>query len=162
MDWTIKTECIHFEEQEVKRLLENLVPNYSFKINQLVFYPYFFFEYLLKKKKRLSKGEKIGCTVDAINGMGALTDTWPNYEYQQTYSEQSIMPGNLNKKKAKKVSEEFLYNSILYKRKFLLMPELRVTKQEEFYRPYWIVESDNSKNQFSLIVDAVTSRYHPV
>lgn len=162
MDWNIKTECIHFEAQEVKKLLEKLVPNFSFTVHQLVFYPYFFFEYILEKKRSLSKGEKIGCTIDAINGIGALTDTWPNYEHQQTYSEQSMLPGKLSKNKAKKLSEEFLYNSVLHKRKFLLLPEIRLIKQEEFYRPYWIVDSDRGKNQFSLIVDAVTSRYHPV
>lgn len=162
MDWTIKTERINFKEEEVKRLLEKLESNFSFKIEQLVFYPYFFFEYSLAKKKRASQKEKVGCTIDAINGIGALTDTWPDYGYQQEHYEQSVMPGKLSEVEAKQISEKFLYNTILHKRKFLSLPELKLTQQEAFHRPYWIVDSDNSKKQFSLIVDAVTSRYHPI
>jgi hypothetical protein len=164
MNETIKAEGIGFDNHEIKILLERMDCERSFKVDQLVFYPYFFFEYTLERKSFFHPiGGTVGCTIDGINGVGALIDTFPDLN-EQAISNQNIIQRELNLVKAKEKAEEFLYDSISYKMKILSMPKLKVAKQEVFYRPYWVAQGGgvHSSNQFLLTVDAVTGKYHPL
>lgn len=161
MDQMIKVECINIDRHETKMLLKRMDSNISFQSSRLVYYPYFFFEYMIEKT-RFSNKEKAGCTIDSLNGLGALTDTWPNCREEQVKIEQSIIPAKLNDEEARHTSEKFLSDTILRKRKVLSMPRLRLTGQVNFYRPYWVVECESRESLFTLVVDAVSGRYHPL
>ena len=69
----------------------------------------------------------------------------------------------LKKSEAMKIAEQFLFESIYSRMKILKMPTLKLQRQEEFYRPYWIVKGIKEKRApFYLTVDAVTGKYHPI
>ncbi|ASK62447.1 hypothetical protein CFK37_09930 [Virgibacillus phasianinus] len=163
MNELVKAEAIGFSNQEIKVYLERMDTNRSFKVNQLVFYPYFFFEYELESKSFFHPiGGAVGCTVDGVNGVGAVIDISPEFKEQEITAEKLIQK-ELDTMEAKGIAEKFLYNSISYKMKVLSMPRMKLIKQEVFYRPYWIAEGGTySSNQFLLTVDAVTGKYHPL
>lgn len=163
MNETVKAEAIGFDNHEIKIYLEKMDTERSFKVDQLVFYPYFFFEYALERKSFFHPlGGAVGCTIDAINGVGAVIDTSPNFK-EKALTTKNIIQKKLDSLEAKEIAEKFLCDSISYKMKILSMPKLKLIKQEVIYRPYWIAEGGAcSSNQFLLTVDAVTGKYHPL
>lgn len=163
MNETVKAEAIGFNNNEIKIYLERMDTERSFKVDQLVFYPYFFFEYALERKSFFHPlGGAVGCTIDAINGVGAIIDTSPDSK-EQIISNKNIIKKKLDSTVAMGIAEKFLYNSISYKMKVLSMPRLELIQQEVFYRPYWIAEGGAyTSDQFLLTVDAVTGKYHPL
>ncbi|WP_404455031.1 hypothetical protein LG329_06750 [Virgibacillus necropolis] len=163
MNEVIKAEEINFNNNEIKIYLEKMDTKNTFKVDQLVFYPYFFFEYSLDRKSFFHPiGGTVGCSIDGINGVGSIIDKVPHFSKQEV-STQNIIQKKLNTLDAEVIAEPFLYDSISYKMKILSMPKLNISKQEVFYRPYWIAKGGTHKsNQFLLTVDAVTGKYHPL
>ncbi|WP_085523170.1 hypothetical protein [Tuberibacillus sp. Marseille-P3662] len=163
MNETIKTQNVGFNSHEIKGSLEKMDAGMKVAVDQLVFYPYFFFEYSLERKSFLHpNGGTVGCTIDALNGAGSLIDMSPVLN-EQSVSDDNIIQRKLDSAKAKEIAETFLYDSISYKMKILSMPNLKLSKQEIFFRPYWIVEGVvQSANRFCLTVDSITGKYHPL
>lgn len=162
MEEVISTEEINFSNDEIKTYLERMDTKNSFKVDQLVFYPYFFFEYDVDKKSFFHPIGTMGCAVDGINGVSAIIDKMPDFS-EKTIPSRDIIQNKLSLMKAKAIAEPFLYDSISYKMKVLSMPAINLSKQEIFYRPYWIAEGGMYvSNSFSLTVDAVTGKYHPL
>lgn len=163
MNETIKTQDVGFNSREIKGILEKMDAGMKVVVDQLVFYPYFFFEYSLERKSFIHpNGGSVGCTIDALNGAGSLIDMSPVLN-EQAISNVNIIQRKLNSTEAKDIAENFLYDSISYKMKILSMPKLKLSKQEIFFRPYWIVQGAvQSSNRFYLTVDSVTGKYHPL
>lgn len=163
MNEEIYAEEIGFHNYEIKTFLDRMDTKGSFKVEQLVYYPYFFFEYSMEKKSfpRLTGG-MVGCTVDGINGIGSLIDGSPKFRKKEI-SHQNIIQKKLSSLEVSDISKDFLYDSISYKLKVFTMPRLTLTKREVFYRPYWIAEGrEYASDKFLLTVDAVTGKYHPL
>lgn len=162
MTETVKAQNVNFDKNEIRIMLERLEPGIPFKVIQLVYYPYFFFEYVLERKKLLYpiRGTT-GCTVDAIDGVGSLIDNVPDLRHQELAKENMIQP-KLTLEKGEAYAEKFLYEMISLKLKVLSMPKLEPINKEMFFRPYWIVYGDIDSTQFSLAVDAVSAKYHPL
>lgn len=160
----IKAETIHFQSDEIKAFLENMDGyDKSVRVNQLVYYPYIFFEYsLIRQSFFQPMGQAVGCTVDGINKIGALIDTSPRF-LEQEVDPHWIIPKKIEMEEAEILAKSFLYESISSRKKILSLPKLILTKQELFYRPYWVAEGRlHSKKKYRLTVDAVTGKYHPI
>ncbi|WP_077328752.1 hypothetical protein [Virgibacillus siamensis] len=159
----INAEEVGFNNHEIKNYLDKMDSKGSFIVDQLVYYPYFFFEYTLERKSfPRPTGAMVGCTVDGINGIGSLIDGSPKFKKKQI-DPQNIIQKKLGSFEVSEISKDFLYDSISYKLKVLSMPKLTLTKKEVFYRPYWIAEGrKHSSDRFLLTVDAVTGKYHPL
>ncbi|MCP8615631.1 hypothetical protein [Salirhabdus salicampi] len=161
---TIITNKIEFQKKEIKTLLDQLDPKISFQVDRLVYYPYYFFEYSVKQHKFLrfmNRNGNIGCTIDSLSGTGALIDATPQFNRYEA-SEDELISSKLDVITAQKEAEKYIYRSISLKMKILQMPEMQLTKQELFYRPYWIASSKTSDRSFSLAIDAISGKYHPL
>ncbi|GGB40853.1 hypothetical protein F3157_18150 [Virgibacillus dakarensis] len=159
----INAEQPGFRQEEVKKRLEKLDPETTYKVQRLVFYPYMIFEYVIDRRNFFHplKGH-VGCTIDGVNKVGALADTFPQLMKQEVSDRDFIQP-DLTLADAKERAEDFLYHSLSSKKKILTIPKLTLTKQEIFYRPYWIVEGIlNLPNHFFITVDAVSGKFHPL
>src|SRR5699024_864667 len=164
MNKIIYSENVRFDHHELKLVFEKTDTNNLFHVNQLVFYPYYYFEYKLERKSLFHpKGGMIGCTIDGINGIGAIVNTFPCFEKQAIQTD-AIIPGKIKSADAKVIAKKFVYDTISYKMKVFSPPPIILTMKEIFYRPYWIVEGGDIylENKFMLTVDAVTGKYHPL
>lgn len=160
----VQYENIAFDHNEIKHIFEKTDSDKSFRVNQLVFYPYYYFEYKLTRKSLFHpNGGVIGCAVDGVNGTGAIANTFPRLQSQEIQT-QTMITEELNLSDAKTTAKKFVYDSISYKMKVFSAPPVNLTKEEKFYRPYWIIEGGDrySQNKFMLTVDAVTGKYHPL
>lgn len=159
----IQAETFFYERQEIKHLFEKMDPESAYTVQRHIYYPYLFFEYMLKRKSFFHPLEgNIGCTVDGVNKIGALLDTFPRLE-KKTVSRQAVIECKMELTDAKPIAESFLLNHIVNKKKILSVPKLQLTKQLLFYRPYWIVEGRRKTSRpFLLMVDAVSGKYHPL
>ncbi len=160
---TILVEKINFEKDETKRLLEKLDSESTYKVQHCIYYPYLFFEYSVQKKNFFDPIEgKLGCTIDGVNKIGALIDTYPLLD-EKKIADGQIVNCTLSLPDAEAIAKKFLLDSILRKRKVFTIPKLKMTQQKIFYRPYWIVKGNEDKpNHFLLLVDAVSGKFHPL
>lgn len=164
MSKLIRSENIGFDRNEITRIFEKTDAEKKFQVHQLVFYPYYFFEYKLERRSLFHpNGGVIGCTVDGINGIGSIVSTFPYLESQELQPH-TMIPEELKVAEAKTNAKKFVYDTISYKMKVFSAPSITLIKEEKFYRPYWIVEGGDkhSQNKFMLTVDAVTGKYHPL
>lgn len=164
MSKLIHAEKLSFDHNEIKSIFEKTDAEKMFQVHQLVFYPYYYFEYKLERKSLFHpNGGVVGCTVDGINGIGAIVNMFPRFESQEIQSDTKI-PEELNLADAKTTAKKFVYDTIAYKMKVFSAPPISLTREDKFYRPYWIIEGGDrySQNKFMLTVDAVTGKYHPL
>ncbi|WP_269410040.1 hypothetical protein [Lentibacillus daqui] len=159
----INAEQLGFSQEEIKQQLEQLDQGRTYQAQRLVYYPYIIFEFTIDRRRFFHplKGY-VGCTIDGVNKIGALADTFPELAKVEV-SDQNIIALDLTFAEAKKIAEDFLYNSISARKKVITAPKLNLTKQELFYRPYWIVEGDvDLPGHFFITVDAVSGKFHPL
>ncbi|MGY0692365.1 hypothetical protein ACW2QC_06160 [Virgibacillus sp. FSP13] len=159
----VQAEQLGFKQEEIETRLEKLDSGRTYKAQRLVYYPYIMFEYVIDRRNFFHplKGN-VGCTIDGVNKVGALADTFPQLA-SQNVSDNHIIPLHLTLAEAKEVAENFIYHSIASKKKVLTVPTLTSSKQAIFYRPYWIVEGDSDlPDHFLITVDAVTGKFHPL
>ncbi|SFE57289.1 hypothetical protein [Alteribacillus iranensis] len=160
----VKTETIHYDQDEVKKVLETLDESQLFEVNQLVFYPYYFFECQLERKSLLQPkgGGKAGCAVDGVNKVGSLVDQSPVF-LEKELPASDMIPVTYDWEEAKKAAIDFVRHSITYRMKVLAPPKMTITRAELFYRPYWIAEGQSvPPDRYTLTVDAVSGKYHPL
>src|SRR5690625_6908422 len=85
MSKLIHAESISFDHHEIKQIFEKTDAEKEFHIHQLVFYPYYYFEYKLERKSLFHpNGGVVGCTVDGINGTGAVVNMFPRLDRKST------------------------------------------------------------------------------
>lgn len=162
MNNVIQSENVSFDNKKIQSIFEKVESNGAFKVEQLIYYPYFYFEYRLENKSLAHpKGGLIGCTVDGVNKIGAIVDSYPRLENQT--APPNLIQEKLKPEDAEQIAEEFVFHAISRKMKVFSTPKIKITEREFFYRPYWIVEGDtDTKDKFMLAVDAVTGKYHPL
>lgn len=161
---TIYTEEIQYDQGEVKAVLESLDATQTFRVEQLVYYPYYFFECKLERKSLLQPkgGGSAGCAIDGINQVGSLIDQSPVFIEEEVPFSQ-IIPVTIQPQEAEQLALEFIRHSITYRMKVLSPPKLARTRKELFYRPYWIAEGEGaSPHRYALTVDAISGKYHPL
>lgn len=162
---TIAVEQINYNHDQLKVYLKDLDAEISYQILTLVYYPYILFEYSLKQKRKgffRPIGKTAGCTVDGINHLGSLIDRLPRLK-EQNISTQRILHRTLDVSVARNIAKNFLYETISSRMKIFSMPQLTLIREEVFYRPYWIAEGlTSTSHQFTLTIDAVSGRYHPL
>ncbi|MEN1968705.1 hypothetical protein WMZ97_11605 [Lentibacillus sp. N15] len=159
----IDAEKPGFSREEIKKRLERLDTGRTYQVQRLVFYPYFIFEYIIDRQNFFHplKGH-VGCTVDGVNKVGALADTFPQFTKQEI-SDRDIINPYLAFEEAEEIAEDYLYHSISTKKKVLTVPKIAATKQKLFYRPYWVVEgSIGLTDPFLITIDAVSGKFHPL
>jgi|GEM_PF-3413427 len=163
MDMSIKSEEVSFEKDNLKETLEKMDANVSYDVQTLIYYPYLFYEFLVENGSFINRtGQRAGCTIDGMNQLGALIDRIPQF-IDAKIKRKYIMEKNINNKTALHAAERFIVESISSRMKVLKMPQLELVKQEEFYRPYWVVKGQKSAgSHFYITVDAVTGKYHPL
>lgn len=159
----LKTERISFEKELLKNALEKMDNQVTYDIHSLIYYPYLFLEFQVEKRGLINRvGQKVGCTIDGMNKIGALVDEAPEFIFK-SMKETSIMKSSISNSEAIQIAEQFLFESIYSRMKILKVPTLKLQRQEKFYRPYWIVKGNKEKRvPFFLTVDAVTGKYHPI
>src|SRR5699024_6881725 len=108
-------------------------------------------------------GGVVGCTDDGINGIGAIVNMFPRFESKEIQSDKMI-PEKYKLGDAKTTEKKLVYDTIDYKMKVKYAMPISLTREDKFYRPYWIIEGGDrySQNKFMLTVDAVTGKYHPL
>ncbi|GIN22062.1 MAG TPA: hypothetical protein DEO65_07170 [Bacillus bacterium] len=152
-----------FSEEETEQSFQRMQPDVAFTVSHLIYYPYLFHEYSFERKNPFSplKGN-VACTVDAISGIAALVDKAPSFIKASVDSKQIISP-KVDEEKAKIIAEDFLFQTISMKIKILLTPKMRLTKYLLFHRPYLILNAEQkNKKGFTLMVDSVSGKYHPL
>ncbi|VEF47311.1 Uncharacterised protein [Bacillus freudenreichii] len=163
MHTEIYTQDTLFSKNETEQLFHRMQPDLSFTVCNLIYYPYLFYEHSFERKNPFSplKGN-IACTVDAISGIAAIIDKAPSFIRASVSSEQ-IIPHEVDQEEAKMIAEDFLFRTISTKIKILLTPKMELAKYQLFHRPYWIMNVEqNKKKGFTLIVDSVSGKYHPL
>lgn len=162
----IKTEKIDFTKMEIEQSLIQLDPKNDYEVKDYVYYPYWIFEYKINKNSFFHplKG-KVGCSIDGVNKAGALADTFPQLINSKIIKDK-VIQSKLSMQEAETLAKDFLYGAITSKKKVMKVPNLNPTRQEMFYRPYWIVEgvlnSSRFKKTFLITVDAISGKYHPL
>lgn len=160
---SILTQATVYEEEEVRRGLQQYDQNAEIEISKLIFYPYYFFEYEISVGGLLKLKGKTACTVDALSGHGALIDMTPEFSNRSIQSEQ--LPSiQINEEEAVKVAGNFIFQNASSKGKFLTVPKIKELGVTQFYRPFWLAEYAHKREGQSqqLIVDAVSGSYHPL
>ncbi|WP_156291379.1 hypothetical protein [Oceanobacillus salinisoli] len=159
----IKAQDIFYSKETVVHSLSKVEQNLNFTVESLVYYPYMFYEFSFQRKNPISplKG-KVGCTVDGVSGVPALTDKKPEF-LNSNISKERLVPIQLDEQKARDTAEEFLYRTISKKIKVISTPNISLKDYELFYWPYWVVNGNKGEeNLFTLIVDSITGKYHPL
>ena len=159
---TILTQEPEYAEHDVFRGLNHFDQKADVHVHQLIFYPYYFFEFEMKAKSLLKLNGKIACTVDGISGQGAIVDTKPNFS-SRPIEKRKKLPVQVGEYEARNIAERFIFQTISQKTKFITIPSLQVLEHSMFYRPFWLAEySLKEKGKQQLIVDAISGSYHPL
>ncbi|MDC3424412.1 hypothetical protein NC797_07810 [Aquibacillus sp. 3ASR75-11] len=160
MNQLIKANRVDFNNEEIINRLGKLEPTVNFSVKRLVYYPYYFFEYGLDKKSFIFPSNGlVACTIDLISGSGSLIDSEPVFE-KFIVSKMDIIEDLVDTEKAEKEAQHFIFRTISLKMKIFKMPNINLTRQELFYRPYWIVQGNDKKGTFTLAVDGKSGKYH--
>ncbi|QUW20865.1 hypothetical protein JSQ81_13695 [Sporosarcina sp. Marseille-Q4063] len=159
---TLLTQEISFVEQDVLLGLRQYDKKSEVRISNLIFYPYYFFEYEVNAKSLLRFKGKVGCTIDALEGRGAIVDVQP--EFLQRKIEMEIVPEvQVCEEKAREIADKFVFENASSKAKFITIPEIKLLSCTLFYRPFWLAKYDQEEQgQHQLIVDAISGSYHPL
>lgn len=156
------TQDIAFSEQDVLLGLQQYDREARIQINNLIFYPYYFFEYEVNAKSLLRFKGKVGCTVDALAGRGAIVDVQPEFLQRQIGTEY-VPSVVISVDEARRVADRFVFDNASSKAKFVTVPKIQVLSSVLFYRPFWLAEYSQDKHgQHQLIVDAISGGYHPL
>lgn len=158
---TILTQEVAFVEEDVLRGLRQYDKAAEIQINNLIFYPYYFFEYEVNAKSLLRFTGKVGCTVDALGGQGAIVDVQPEF-LQRQIEEEYIPAVVVSEGKAKKIADQFVFDNASKKAKFITMPKIKLLSSTLFHRPFWLAEYGRDYERRQLIVDAISGGYHPL
>ena len=122
-----------------------------------IYYPYQFVSYQMKVKALLVKEGALGCTIDMISGRESVIDSKPSFE-RSVLDEAERLPAVLSKEKAEKKAVQFFQRHASKKYKFLTVPRFSLKESQLFFRPFWVVSSDQNR----FIVDAVSGKFHPL
>ncbi|MBS4190286.1 hypothetical protein KHA94_08725 [Bacillus sp. FJAT-49705] len=159
---TILTQEPEFAESDVFRGLKQYDRKANVYVRQLLFYPYYFFEFELSAKSLLKLSGKIACTIDGISGKEAIIDMKPAFStcFNETADKLSVQ---VEEMEARKIAERFVFQTISQKTKFISIPSLKISDCSLFYRPFWLAEYIlKEKGKQQLIVDAISGSYHPL
>lgn len=153
---------IDFSEEEVLLGLQQYEKQTLFHIQDLIYYPYYFFEYEVSAKSLLKFKGKVACTVDALGGRGSLVDVKPMF-FERTVETGRIPHPVVVEEDAISIAERFVFDNASSKAKFVTMPKIIEVQRNLFYRPFWLADFKLANNQQGqLIVDAVSGSYHPL
>jgi hypothetical protein len=158
----VKTQEIFFTEKKVIRTLGQKEIETEFSIRNIVYYPYMFYEFSFKRDNPITplRGDA-ACTIDAISGVPALVDKRPEFTTLEIEKE-IILPTQLEESHMIELAKEFLYRTISKKIKVATAPNISLKLSNLFYRPYWIIDGRGKKNKFTLMVDSISGKYHPL
>jgi hypothetical protein len=157
---TLLAQEITFVEQDVLLGLQQYDMKAEVRISNLIYYPYYFFEYEVNAKSLLRFKGKVGCTVDALEGRGAIVDVQPEF-LQRKIDAQYVPEVQVCEKKAREIADNFVFDNASSKAKFITIPKIKLLSSTLFYRPFWLAEYDQ-EGQRQLIVDAISGSYHPL
>lgn len=153
---------IEFTEEEVLLGLQQYEKQTHFQIQDLIYYPYYFFEYQVSAKSLLKFKGKAACTVDALGGRGAMVDVQPLF-FERTVETGRIPQPVIAEEEAIGIAERFVFDNASSKAKFVTMPKIIEVQRNLFYRPFWLTDFKLQNNkQGQLIVDAISGSYHPL
>lgn len=160
---TLLTQELAFSERDVLFGLQQYDKEAKIQISNLIFYPYYFFEYEVNAKSLLRFKGKVACTVDALAGRGALVDVQPEFLQRQIETKHILPSVEVCEEEARKVADMFVFDSASSKAKFVTIPKIKLLSSTLFYRPFWLVEYGQEKHgKHQLIVDAISGGYHPL
>ncbi|NYF23273.1 hypothetical protein [Sporosarcina sp. JAI121] len=158
----ILTQEITFAKQDILRGFRKIDKKAEIHISQLIYYPYYFFEFEVNAKSLLKFRGKVGCTIDALSGKGAIVDVQPEFSNHQIEVE-PIPPVVFSEDDAKKIAEKFVFDHASSKAKFVTIPKIRLLSSALFHRPFWLAEySQGGYDQRQMIFDAISGSYHPL
>ncbi len=158
---TILTQEVQFVEKEVFNGLIQFDKAAEIEIQQLIYYPYYFFEFDVKAKRFLKFEGRVGCTIDALGGHGAIIDVQP--ELKEIQAAHLSMPMvTVETEEAAEKAERFVFENASSKVKFMTIPTIKKVSHRLFYRPFWIADYKGKEEREQLIVDAVSGSYHPL
>jgi hypothetical protein len=157
---TLLTQEITFVEQDVLLGLQQYDMKAEVRISNLIFYPYYFFEYEVNAKSLLRFKGKVGCTVDALEGRGAIVDVQPEF-LQRRIDAEYVPEVQVCEKQAREIADKFVFDNASSRAKFITIPKIKLLSSTLFYRPFWLAEYDQ-EGQRQLIVDAISGSYHPL
>jgi hypothetical protein len=157
---TLLAQEITFVEQDVLLGLQQYDMKAEVRISNLIYYPYYFFEYEVNAKSLLRFKGKVGCTVDALEGRGAIVDVQPEF-LQRRIDAEYVPEVQVCEKQAREIADKFVFDNASSKAKFITIPKIKLLSSTLFYRPFWLAEYDQ-EGQRQLIVDAISGSYHPL
>lgn len=153
---------IVFFEKEVVNVFRKIDRQAELEIDRIIYYPYYFFEFEVNAKSLLKFKWKVGCTVDALGGMGAIVDVEPHF-FEQEIKQDNLPVILVEKEAASKKVEQYVFDSASSKAKFITIPKIKKVSSQLFYRPFWVANYKRSgKEMQQFIVDAVSGGYHPL
>jgi hypothetical protein len=157
---TLLAQEITFVEQDVLLGLQQYDMKAEVRISNLIYYPYYFFEYEVNAKSLLRFKGKVGCTVDALEGRGAIVDVQPEF-LQRRIDSEYVPKVQVCEKQAREIADNFVFDNASSRAKFITIPKIKLLSSTLFYRPFWLAEYDQ-EGQRQLIVDAISGSYHPL
>jgi hypothetical protein len=157
---TLLTQEITFVEQDVLLGLQQYDMKAEVRISNLIYYPYYFFEYEVNAKSLLRFKGKVGCTVDALEGRGAIVDVQPEF-LQRRIDAEYVPEVQVCEKQAREIADKFVFDNASSRAKFITIPKIKLLSSTLFYRPFWLAEYDQEGHS-QLIVDAISGSYHPL
>ncbi|PID22035.1 hypothetical protein CSV61_07415 [Sporosarcina sp. P3] len=153
---------IEFTKEEVLLGLQQYEKETYFQVQDMIYYPYYFFEYQVSAKSLLKFKGKAACTIDGLGGRGAIVDVRPSFSRKK--EEVGLFPELvIAEEEAIDAAKRFIFDHASSKAKFVTMPKITEVQRTLFYRPFWLTDYklDNKKSG-QLIVDAISGSYHPL
>ncbi|MFD1065701.1 hypothetical protein [Oceanobacillus locisalsi] len=159
----ILAQAIHYEKEKIESSFNKLYSGSTFLAERIIYYPYYYFIYSVNAKRIfMPLKEKMGCVVDAVSCRGSLIDANPKLELIDIPINQ-LLEKTQSLDDCLSISESFIHRSLSLKMRMISFSNIKLEKQELFYRPYWVVFQNNEKqNEQNFIVDGVTGQYHPL
>lgn len=135
----------------------------SVRIQNRLYYPYYFFQYRLRGKRLFTKVHfRVGCTVDLISGKEALVDT-PFDPRPETVPRKTVLEAAMTAEGARERAQSYVCAFVSMKMKLLGSVELLQERGFMYYHPFWLVScKDPDKVSVWIIVDGVSGRLHPL
>lgn len=158
---TLLTQETFFVERDVINRFHQFDKEAEVQVNRLIYYPYYFLEFKVHANSLLKFNGKVGCTIDALGGHGAIVDVQPEFLEIQIESV-SIPSIVVDQEEASRKAEQYVFEHASSKAKFITTPKIKQVNCQLFYRPFWIAEYKRNEEKQQLIVDAVSGSYHPL
>jgi ACT domain-containing protein len=149
-----------YSEEEAKSFLLSKEPTIKTLKAEIVYYPYYRVIFSIKTKLLTKKvNGHVICTVDAVNGVESIANSHGDMETIEADKAQ-VIDIKVCEEDALKKASLFTSKVVMQKMKVLNVPTIQPELTEIFYKPFYIVQCRNRRNEdLFILFDAVSAQF---